>query len=1010
MATVTGPASSPPAAASNPVLRSFRNLAAVAWLALRRLSAQRGLALATTLGLLVAVAVTMSIPLYADATHFRLLRENLLGRETAEQLPGGQTPLVFLHSFSGALHENPQWEDLRAVDDYLVNQFPSDLRLRALSWFRLYTTDSFKLYPPLEEGDTATQYLLSYVRFSMLDPIEPHLRLVNGDWPAAQPGVPAGAASPVTVDVLMNADLALELGIAPGDTFFARRDVDEETLEITVHVSGTYLPADPGLMMWAANANGLLIVPEAAFAAQIAPLILDDSRSVFWYMSLDGSGLLAGKAEALISRAEAAGAHLASLLPGTKLEQAPLDELARYQEAAPELTLLLYAFSIPIVGLALAFIGLVTGMFVAQHQNEIAVLRSRGASRLEIASMTLVEGLLFGTLALILGIPAGQGLASLIGRSRSFLDFGSAPLPRVMLTPETLGFGAAAVIFVLLVQILLPAYLAAQRTVVTYKQERARTVQAPWWQRAWLDLLAFIPAGYAIFQLERQGSIAAQAETAVTMANETALALDPFQNPLLLLAPALTLLALTMFLLRFLPGLIAALAWGARRTNSVGFLMAARFLSRSPAAYNTPLALLVITLSLSTFTASLATTMDEHLQRQVYYQVGADLNLTEQGIIPPPSTEPGSSINGQADIPASQSYLFDPVAEHLRLPGVLGATPVAVHKASFSDQAGLGAAAVFMGVDRLTFPQTAFWSRDFAPMSLGELMNRLGSLPEAVLVSQDLLDARSLAVGDSLQINVQTPDGAMPMQFVIVGVIDLFPTWYPEQGGLVVGNLDTFYRRIEGELPHQVWLRTSPGLDNTHLVAAVRGFTALLDDGWWPGAPPVVVDGLNTFVSEWQIAPQIIEDEQVRPERQGLFGLLSVGFLASAVLTVLGFLLYAIFSFRRRFVELGMMRAVGLSEGQLSSFLAAELGFLLGTGVLAGTTFGVAASLVFIPYLQVGVEMAQRFPPFVVQISWTAVLEMYILFGLLFVAALGILVNLLMRMKIFQAIKLGETL
>jgi putative ABC transport system permease protein len=48
-------------------------------------------------------------------------------------------------------------------------------------------------------------------------------------------------------------------------------------------------------------------------------------------------------------------------------------------------------------------------------------------------------------------------------------------------------------------------------------------------------------------------------------------------------------------------------------------------------------------------------------------------------------------------------------------------------------------------------------------------------------------------------------------------------------------------------------------------------------------------------------------------------------------------------------------------------------------------------------------------PPYVVEISWPAVFRIYVLFGLLFVASLGVLIALLMRMKIFRAIKLGET-
>ena len=48
-------------------------------------------------------------------------------------------------------------------------------------------------------------------------------------------------------------------------------------------------------------------------------------------------------------------------------------------------------------------------------------------------------------------------------------------------------------------------------------------------------------------------------------------------------------------------------------------------------------------------------------------------------------------------------------------------------------------------------------------------------------------------------------------------------------------------------------------------------------------------------------------------------------------------------------------------------------------------------------------------PPFLVEIAWPAVFQIYILFGLMFVVALVALALILRRMRIFQAIKLGET-
>ena len=131
--------------------------------------------------------------------------------------------------------------------------------------------------------------------------------------------------------------------------------------------------------------------------------------------------------------------------------------------------------------------------------------------------------------------------------------------------------------------------------------------------------------------------------------------------------------------------------------------------------------------------------------------------------------------------------------------------------------------------------------------------------------------------------------------------------------------------------------------------------------------------------------------------------------MSSAVLTVLGFLLYAFFSFRRRFIELGVLRAIGLSAWQMTAFLAWELAFLLLVGAAAGTGLGAWVSELFIPYLQVGAGPEAQTPPFVVAIAWSEIFRIYALFGLLFVVALGGLAALLMRMKIFQAVKLGET-
>ena len=65
-------------------------------------------------------------------------------------------------------------------------------------------------------------------------------------------------------------------------------------------------------------------------------------------------------------------------------------------------------------------------------------------------------------------------------------------------------------------------------------------------------------------------------------------------------------------------------------------------------------------------------------------------------------------------------------------------------------------------------------------------------------------------------------------------------------------------------------------------------------------------------------AAALIAEEQAQPRRQGLFGLLSVGFIAAGVLTLLGFLISALIAARRRAIELGVLRALGMSGFQVA--------------------------------------------------------------------------------------------
>jgi putative ABC transport system permease protein len=790
---------------------------------------------------------------------------------------------------------------------------------------------------------------------------------------------------------MVNEELAQDVGLQVGEhyTLLAQdktQSGSSQTTQFDIRISGIWQPTDPENVYWVFGPNYLresFLVAEDSFIGNISPALDDEIYTGLWYFVMDSADVHASDAGILISRIYTIQKQADRLLPGIRLGDSPLDDLVAYQRDTRTLTILLYAFSVPILGLVLAFINLVAGLSVERQRAEIAVLRSRGATLFQIIGIVFLEGALLGIIALVFSTPIALQLAKTIGNTRSFLDFGADIELRIGLTEATIQAGLIAICIAVFAQVL-PTINAARHTIVTYKQERARLLQPPWWQRAWLDVMLFIPAAYGTYLLREQGSI--------VLIDYGASAGDMFQNPLLFLVPALGIFALALFILRLIPPIMAGVAWIASHTNSVGLYLATRHISRTRGSYTTPLVLLILTLSLSAYTASLASTLDTHLQDKIYYQVGADMNFYDIG----ESTGLASILfEPQTDVVADEDpgprWYFFPVVEYVDVPGVQAASRVGRYPADIQLSIGGFKEGAFIGVDRLDFPKVAFWRRDFSQESLGALMNALAAVRDGILVSSDFMRSYDLHQGDEVRLTVSTSGQQTELSFRIVGCFDLFPTWYPDEGPLFVGNLDYLHQQAGSQFPYRVWLSTTSDVD----------FTQLGD---------VNLRELNKRVTSWDAAPTIISDIQGSPERQGLFGLLSIGFAAAAVLTVFGFLLYSLFSFRRRMIELGVLRASGLSTGQMIAFLAWELIILILFGGGVGTVLGAWTSKLYIPFLQIGEQAGDKFPPFLVDVAWSSIFQVYALFGLLFVITLIILVFLLRRMRIFQAIKLGETI
>ncbi|MDX9829673.1 MAG: FtsX-like permease family protein [Anaerolineae bacterium] len=945
-------------------------------LAARRMWSQRLLMLCLLLGLVAAVGLLSSIPLYADAAHNRLLQGELgTAGPGSDDAAGGETapahpPFSFLWSYVGAWHGNVTWDKYAPVNTYLAEQAPALVGLPLGLQVRHVATEKMRLFPGQDAAFVPDEPLLwASLGFATGLLEGGHLQLLEGDLPAARgPGE--------AVDVLISLKTAETLGLQVGEQYIL---MAPDLSQVAVRIAGVWQAADEAGEAWfyePSSFDEVLLTSEDAFVSQVVPGLKAPVATAAWYQAYDGSRVRPASVNGLLADVATVEARVTALLANTTLDVSPVPALQSYGRAASLLALMLTVFSLPVLGLVVYFVSLISGMVVQREQSEIAVMRGRGISRGKIVSLYLLEGLLVGGVGLAGGLLLGRWMAQVMSRTRTFLDLGvltagEGGTMAIVYTPTSVAYGLLGVVLTL-VALLVPALLVSRHSIVTLRQEQARSLQLPVWQRYYLDLILLVPPLYGWYQMARQGSAALGAEGG-----------DPFSNPLLFLVPVLFCFALGLLFLRFFPLLMRLLSSLAAWVPGTTLLLTLRQLARSPAQYAGPLLLLTLTVSLATFTASMAVTLDSHLGDQVYYQVGADLALVELG----ESTEETEETETETE--EEPLWLFLPVEDHLEVPGVRAAARVG----SYSARVNIGGrqqAGQILGIDRVDLPRVAFFRADFAyNESLGELMNRLAAASDGILVSSDFLAQQGLAVGDPLRLTVGASGVYAEASFTVVGSLELFPTLYPQDGPFFVANLDHIHNALGGAYPYDVWLATDPAVESEEIVEGVRD--------------------LGLVVVTARDARQAIARAQTQPERQGLFGLLSVGFIAAAVLTVIGFLLYAIVSFQRRFIELGMLRAIGLSKKQMAGYLAGELAALILTGVSLGTGLGVWASTLFIPYFQVGEGKTALVPPFVIQLAWEQLGIILAIFAAMFVLAVVALAVLLNRMRVFEAVKLGET-
>ncbi|TJY43335.1 ABC transporter permease [Cohnella pontilimi] len=951
----------------------------------RKMWNTRWLTLSTLAGLLVAVAFTTSIPIYADGALKRVVAKSL--QDNSQGLPAGAM-LIRYQSASG----KTDWNGFRDVDQYIQTDVPRNVRFPAEAAQRSLTIRMTEVMPedPAKVDASRTRKM----QLAAFSGLKEQAEQAGGVW------YPDQAEPDGTLKAVMMEEAMFRNDLHVGDVLlYPLFGGSNETLR--VQIVGSFKPKNPASPYWYQGLDPLmntLFIADSVLVDDLGvkrkiPLLRAD-----WYTAYDLREIKTSQLSPLAGVLSRIDIEVYKRLNDTRLEISFADMLSEFRRSSLQLQTLLFTLAAPMIAMVFYFIMMNSRQALEKQRSDIAVLRSRGASTRQIFVLFLLEGVLLGGAALLTGPFLGWFMAKSIGSANGFLEFVNRKAIPVGFSTDGALAGLAAVVVAILAAVI-PALVFTRTSIVDYKRKMARTEKSPFWQKWFLDvaLLGVAAYGWYLFN-ERQ-----------MVSFKTGMTTDQLNvQPFLFFVPALTIFAAGLVFLRLFPLLLKLVNAIGKKFLPVPVYLTVTQLSRSANSYYPLMILLILTLGLGVYNSSAARTIGLNSEERILYKFGSDVVVKtvwegqmEVKSAGQPQNGGGGGSGGsgsgngggggnpggggqQSRPPTGTMHYSEPPFEVFRtLPGVKHAARVLQAKTSLVVSGKTAGQGIVMGMDNADFARVAWLRKDMYPASPYKYLAWLGQVPEGALISSNIAKKFDLKPGDKVEAALQDQS----LEFVIIGILPYWPSQYPDQSPFLIANLDYIYDQVP-LIPYDVWLKMEPEAKTAPIIPVLQSKGVEIAE---------IADMRSELITQSK-----------HPARGGVFGILSLGFLVTVIVSLSGYVLYWFFNLSGRIVQIGILRAMGLSRKQLTGMLLLEQIFTAGLSIALGIMIGKITSLLFLPFLQTTDNTSRQVPPFHVVFSAIDTIRLYSVVGVMMAIGAGLLVGHIRRLRVHQAVKLGE--
>ncbi len=967
---------------------------------LRKMFKNKWLVLSLLAGMVIGTALLSCIPAYTNAILQKMLLKEIQNYQNDNNIyPGGLYTRVDTDAYNVKTSEIA----LNIIEKYNKDAADS-IPLPLIAKSKLISTVNFSISLPKKE--IASVYRFKGFNLSAYYGLEDHIKLIDGRMPSPDTGDASGtdgvSGSDNIYEGLVTEEALDRLNLVVGKEYEIKHDLGEKNIKpYKIRITGVFEPKSLDDPYWfnqlSNHKEDIFINYDLMVSDYVRKDMLTACRIESYYCFDYNSIELESIDRVLLPFNKER--HGAELLKKNVVDyRFPIKDIAeKFFEKKQQITTQMLSMNVSILVMLALFLLMVSLLKIEREKTEISVLMSRGAGRLHVTIAYAAEGFLLAIFSLILGPPLGLFLSKIIGASSGFLQFVDRASLDAVLNNTSYYYAGLGMLFSILV-LAAPAYISSGTSVVVRKQNIARRIKRPFWQIIFLDIILFAISGYGYYIFDKR-----QRDLLKTGLTAESLDIDP----LLFIAPAIFIIAAGLFFLRIFPVIVSLVYKAGRRIFTPAVYAVLLQASRSAVQYHFLMLFISFTVALGLFSADTARTMNLNAEEKIRYSIAADVVIQpewkKQTSL---KASPSAGMGGggmNVNLSSEQGDYIEPDFRSFeQLAGVEMATKVYSTNNCSINVNDRGYSARLMAVNTEEFGRICWFRPDLLPHHWYRYLNLIAQEPSSVLISRSLAQAASLRPGDAITISWGESGHAT---VCIFGIIDYWPSWNPnaevktvwEKGEsktvsqpdpkLIVGNFSYIQDCMSLE-PYDIWLKLEPEAKTADLYADME-------------KKYIEIAGISN-----------IKDELVKmkndPLRLGVNGALTLGFIISVAVCLIGFILYWTLSIRARELQFGIFRAVGIHLRQILCMLAWEQVMTSGTAILAGILIGRIASRLFIPFFQMSYSSYEQVPPFRIIFNTEDHIKLYIIVGFMLVTGFAFLWSLVSRIKTAQALKLGE--